>query len=617
MEDLGWLAEKLPEEMSGDVWQVVLEDIYDEHELGQDFLLYNRESVTCAPRPKRTMCPEDWADLARRAKNRWAAKCTCTMCGEDFYTGYLPGGKRMNSGITLLQGEDGMNYIDDAFLHAEEEDCAAEEYRDGDSVLCPFCCADLELMPRREMRHGRTWQVLQAEVQVIEGYAAVLYWLVRRSVDASGADGVVASPRDALVIDRDGRLRRFVHTTHRQFGERPLERWQECRTVRDPMQVRYYNYDAENNRQIGGWMYSIMPDLAGSTGEKTALDEYIARGGVWPGVYLQMWKKNKTVENLMRGGFAACVLRSIDDAVDNAVMYSAHCEAAGLGWAELGEVKPHRMVHMTRESWRTVRDEGWTLETVKVWDQYRRAYQTEDALAFCGYVRKLGMAKMIGDLLEMQRAGWDGFDIDRVVRYLEKQNLLRDGVRLLIDYRKMLHYAGMAETEETLWPRSLLEAHDRMAAYAAKHGATVMDRDFAAAAEKYRALEWTDGELRIVLPQRELELKEEGRILRHCVGTYGTEHIGGKPIFFVRKYRRPERSYYTLNIDMRGQIPKEVQLHGYGNERHGEHKQYSHKIPQKVRDFVDRWEREVLMPWFVKQKQDEQKKTDKKKEKTA
>lgn len=67
-------------------------------------------------------------------------------------------------------------------------------------------------------------------------------------------------------------------------------------------------------------------------------------------------------------------------------------------------------------------------------------------------------------------------------------------------------------------------------------------------------------------------------------------------------YRRPERSYYTLQINMTGTIPREIQLHGYGNERHGDHKQFKHTIPKKVRDFCDRWERDVLLPWFVDQK---------------
>ena len=120
----------------------------------------------------------------------------------------------------------------------------------------------------------------------------------------------------------------------------------------------------------------------------------------------------------------------------------------------------------------------------------------------------------------------------------------------------------------------------------------------APALDKYGQLQWTDGELCIVLPKSHAELVQEGNILRHCVGGYSDRHIqGGDTIFFVRHYRRPERSYYTLDINMTDR-PHRVQLHGYGNERHGIHKQYSHKIPKKVLDFCARWEQEVLMPWW-------------------
>lgn len=119
--------------------------------------------------------------------------------------------------------------------------------------------------------------------------------------------------------------------------------------------------------------------------------------------------------------------------------------------------------------------------------------------------------------------------------------------------------------------------------------------------EAYGNLEWNDGDLRILLPRSNSELVREGNVLRHCVGGYGQQHCSGKLIFFVRKFRRPDRSYYTLNIDMTSGQPKQIQLHGYGNERHGKNKEYRHKIPQKVLDFVERWKKEVLMPWWLQQ----------------
>ena len=202
----------------------------------------------------------------------------------------------------------------------------------------------------------------------------------------------------------------------------------------------------------------------------------------------------------------------------------------------------------------------------------------------------------------MVAAGWEDLAPVQVVRYLKKQDALQDGVQLLIDYRKMLRDAGLAEDGETLWPRDLMAAHDRVVQLWTGRGNASYQMGFTSTFIKYRELEWTDGDLCVVLPRTEEDLAAEGKTLRHCVGTYGNQHCSGNPIFFIRHYRRPERSYYTLQINMNKAIPVEVQLHGYGNERHGDRKQYRHKIPQKVRDFCDRWEREVLMPWFAEQK---------------
>ena len=115
-------------------------------------------------------------------------------------------------------------------------------------------------------------------------------------------------------------------------------------------------------------------------------------------------------------------------------------------------------------------------------------------------------------------------------------------------------------------------------------------------------MEWTDGELCIRLPRDNGELVAEGDTLRHCVGGYGKGHIEGRTVvFFVRHYRRPERSYYTMDYGFNANEPHRHQLHGYGNERHGKHKEHSHRIPQKVKEFCARWEREILMPWWYSQ----------------
>lgn len=44
---------------------------------------------------------------------------------------------------------------------------------------------------------------------------------------------------------------------------------------------------------------------------------------------------------------------------------------------------------------------------------------------------------------------------------------------------------------------------------------------------------------------------QEGATLKHCVGGYAKSHASGRIILFIRHERRPERSWYTLNVDLK------------------------------------------------------------------
>ena len=433
----------------------------------------------------------------------------------------------------------------------------------------------------------------------IEQYTAVMYWMVRRWQDADGTDTTVFVPSTALIVDLDGKVRRF--RAEMRSGDVRETAWVPCTYSRDPMQIAYYSWEAVNHRKVGGWTLAYGPDLDGHTGEKTALDKYIGAGGCWPGAYLHVWERYPQVENLMRQGFAAAVAETIDGQLDCAAYKTDLCDAPPIPWVDWTEVKPHKMLHMSKTVFRDIRKKNWGYEAVECWDRYRSQFPGADALEFEHCRERIG-CKAVGHLLEMVSAGWTDLVPVRVVRYLEKQEALQDGVQLLIDYRKMLRDAELAENEETLWPRDLVNAHERMTKFWEDHTKASYQLGFTSTFIRFRELEWTDGDLCVVLPKTEEELVAEGKTLRHCVGTYGSQHCSGKPIFFIRHYRRPERSYYTLQINMTKAIPQEIQLHGYGNERHGERKQYPHRIPQKVRDFCDRWEREVLTPWFADEK---------------
>lgn len=589
--DKDWkkIAEKLPVEPRGDLVNDVLSDIYDNGDaLGTPMLLFHREPVTLAEPIGEIMCPEDWERRRRTAKHRWGARCTCTNCGEDFTAGYSDGG------IVLETGPD-----DTTCAGYAEPGPVTNVYLEGETVLCPKCWTAVEVTRRADLRWGRTCQVLQAEAVNVEAYTVVMYWLVSRHFDDAGGDHVLFLPHAALLIDGDGRLRRF-RPKRTGYDVRDVV-WMPCGCTRDPMQMPYYSWEAANHRKVGGWTLVHVPDLDRHTGEKTALDKYIVAGGCWPGAYLHVWERHPQVENLMRQGFAEAVVSTIDNTLDLANNVHDLCDTPPIPWVDWREVKPHRMLHMSKPAFREISKKHWRAGDAECWDRYRRQIPGADAMDF-EYCRKRVGSKAVGQLLEMAAAGWEDLLPLPVVRYLEKRGSVKDGVQMLIDYRKMLRDAQMAETEETLWPRDLLAAHERITQFWANHFKASYQLGFTSTFIRFRDLEWTDGELCIVLPRVEEDLVSEGKVLRHCVGSYGSAHCSGKPVFFVRHRRRPERSYYTLQINMNGTIPKEIQLHGYGNERHGDHKQYSHKIPRKVREFCDRWEREVLTPWFAAQR---------------
>ena len=283
-------------------------------------------------------------------------------------------------------------------------------------------------------------------------------------------------------------------------------------------------------------------------------------------------------------------------------------------YIDLSQKKPKRMLRIPLEDFRRLRDQkiSINLEDMKLWEQYKQA---GGELPFIKLheasreFRKEGTRAMI-QLIQTYRDA----DIDRLRRYMQKQKMPLKEIGVLLDARRMArqHAQGRALTPEELWPRNLPGAHERLlrmnrAKNSQKDAETQakIDAAFRRKKEALEALQWSDGDLCVVLPSCEMDIINEGDVLRHCVGGYAEAHISGEDtIFFIRHYRRPERSYYTLDIDMTDQ-PEEKQLHGYGNERHGLNKEYSHNIPKKVRDFCDRWKQEILMPWYITQKKQE------------
>ncbi|MBE7018211.1 MAG: hypothetical protein E7420_08735 [Ruminococcaceae bacterium] len=582
-------------------------------DLGGDFTIFQRERVEVAPEIGILMGPEDRERRAKATRKVWAASCHCTACGEDFFTGW-GGSAGREYAIFVLTGEDGATYdgwceagMDDVQIWAEEE-----------RFPCPWCNKETRLIHSGKLRNGRTYAAQIASVERIGPageYTALVYWLMRRRLDEYGIEDVSIRPRMAVVLDARGNRWRFSHSKLREFCEKPTDKW-EHRNFDDPEQMKFYSWGSGPARNtVGAYWYDVVPDLSGSTGEKTGLAEYVKAGGEYPAVYLGLWKAHPNVENLVKAGWTSFISDAVGSRVYSALQYGGRalsCDIEDVDWEER---KPNRMLRMGKQEFQMAAAYHWNERAVTAWMDFERLYGARaSAIVFQDWTIRHGLQDV--QLLQgMEIDGWEEFDLYKVMRYLDKQESLplHTRAQTFIDYREMLDIqcAEAAPDNILLWPPDLRAAHDRLATSIEIDRKDELSIKFKEIKQLYAPLEWTDGVYRIVVPASNKELVEEGNKLRHCVGGYGDKHCNGSPVFFVRKYRTPLRSYFTLNENLSGELPKRIQLHGYGNEwAHGKRL----KIPQEVEAFVVRWEREVLQPWHIEQRKNQsQSETEKKK----
>lgn len=561
-------------------------------QLGDEFCVFRRESIAIYPELKRKMTQEDYEEFDKNTKRRWGAACTCTACGEDFYAGYWSDKASGQRGISLMQFEDGT--ICDGFIE-NDDDCAAG-IGIGDQFPCPYCCEYITLIPASELRAGRTYQIAIASVERIPGNtAAIVVWMVTRhvTVDTSWTE---CRPFTAITIGPKGKLTGYTHVYRAEGGMvSHKEHWRKLTRRSDGMRAKYYDYDSMGHLKSGGYTWPDVPNIDGSTGEKTGLADYVKRGGQWPNLYIETWRNHKNIEQLIKSPLGA----AIADIVDDALNYHWFAGYSNCYPVDFTETKPHKMLYMSKEDFRHASTLGWTKDHVIEWVRYKleTGGTVEEFESIYRALTLKGLKNLIEELKDVP--GWTP---QRIVNYLSKQSMCdENGVQHYIDYRKAM-IALHRDAPETWFPKNLVQAHNAASAQLA-----VKDNlPYTAIVAKYAPVAYSDGKICIRVAASQEELTAEGNTLHHCVGGYSKAHQSGKDvIFFVRHARRPERSWYTLDIRMTEARPYKVQLHGYKNEISGAKNRKPLTIPKEVNDFVNKWISDILLPWWEAQQHTE------------
>ena len=606
------LAKHLPEAPRDDMAEFVKTVVFNE-ELGGDFCVFKRTSIDVYDEELgRTMTPEDRDRFEAGMHRRWAAECQCTSCGEKFITGW--NGEHENNGYSILMyaGDDGVNYP--GFVNPEEVPANnANCYSEGDIIACPFCKNNVELIHGNRLRHGRTYQCMVTSVEVVDNYAMLVTWLARRHIDVECiCENVKILPCEALVIDG----KRLYQYRHVKFGglyhETHLRRWELVNYYGKDLSLRrYYDWASTNYRKTDGYTYQGVPVLTGTTGEKTGLAEYIKETAcqIVPFAYLKLWRKYPNAENLVKSAWRTVLDSALQKvARDQNYMFEANYSVEMPEFC-FDESAPHKILNITKAESKI--NYGWEWDDFEAYQHHLFYHDVLTVAEFDDLLNRYNPS--ILETLDNIVADYD-LKYRKMLSYLEGRN--SRNLHLYIDYIEML---GDGEhTDREKYPKNLRAAHDTLAERIKAEKQSKYEAAFIELAEEYAPLEWSDGDLCIRIAQSEKELIEEGKTLCHCVGSYGHKHASGKDvIFFVRHRRRPERSYYTLDINMTKAQPEEVQLHGYHNEFYPSNHYRKGEIPQKVRDFVNRWESEVLIPTVAQIRKDQAKKQNKRRKENA
>ncbi len=528
-------------------------------------------------------CEDCRADLRPSATIRPAA-LWCSECESWYLAEYVPAYGVPRSPNLTYQNTSGVRIVN-------IDRNTIDEVRNGADVICPLCGAQTRLRNVQELRYGLASQDFMVVPTVAKSCLILTQWCIERHI-YEGCNHAERHAINAYVVDG----RRIIKLAHYQFNAmarswRNLGEWVQRAKLTDDIGCPK--------------MYAAsLPNLDGTGAENAKLWEYMEQSNAektfYPVAYLRLYFKRPNVENLITAGLGNLV----GDGIDSEMMHRYYTGAVPqtavprLEWVSWQEKRPAQMLGMTKQELRTWREYNLGIDCLTAWRELHGLPKGVSFRELCTAMEAIGAYNVQWILRENQ-------PLVRTVNYLKRQG---QELSYLVDYWRIAAAVGCDLNQDAVrWPKDLRAAHDRMnETVQYERVSSECRKAFEKMTARCSGLAWEHDGICIRPAETPLELIREGSTLHHCVGRYSDAHARGRIILFVRHTRRPERSWYTLNVDVNSK--EEIQLHGYGNEWANGKKL---KIPRRVREFVDLWEREILAKWQLPPEQKAKKKKSK------
>lgn len=469
---------------------------------------------------------------------RPAVEVVCTNCGNSFFA------EKVDAGGCSA------GYAPAPFGWYHHE--TSESVISGSLTMCPICGCEVKVMHVKSIPRGiekGAWITMMSRLPV-EGYKdrfVLTEWLVKRRIEKSGESRYTTYPYSAWVVEEKKVVRLMGYMKTIGGATSLFNKWEQRKTFDDVYGTVSICYP---------WDKSILED---TTAENCKLDLYQDAGGKRLVSYLALWRKRPTVENLLVQGCGRFLAELIDKEKSSGMDHGGVPKLSEVNWKEK---RPAQMLGLNKEEFRHMRRMGWSAEDL---ERYR-------------LVKKVGIRMKLPEDMELLKTR-PAYDINlvleeapqadfwRTIRYLSRQ---KSDWRTLRDYRRMAAEDGRDLTDNLVcWPRNLAASHQRQIAEREairnRKEAEKRAREQAERKEKFRErlavleeLSFQQDGLLIRPCADEDELRQEGKELHHCVGSYAKDHASGKTaILFIRKVEAPDKPFFTLEFDEKRQTVRQ------------------------------------------------------------
>ena len=469
---------------------------------------------------------------------RPAVEVVCTHCGKAFYA------EKVDAGGCSA------GYAPAPFGWYHHE--TSESVISGNLTMCPICGCEVQVVHVGSIPRGiedGAWITTMSRLPV-EGRKdrfVLTEWLVKRRIEKSGESRYTTYPYSAWVVEEKKVVRLMGYLRTMEGSISIFHKWAQRKTFNDVYGTVSICYP---------WDKSI---LEGTTAENCKLDLYQEAGGKRLVSYLALWRKRPAVENLLVQGCGRFLAELIDKEKSSGMDRGGVPKLSEVNWKEK---RPAQMLGLNKEEFRHMRRMGWSAEDL---ERYR-------------LVKKVGIRMKLPEDMELLKTR-PAYDINlvleeapqadfwRTIRYLSRQ---KSDWRTLRDYRRMAAEDGRDLTDNLVcWPRNLAASHQRQIAEREairnRKEAEKRAREQAERKEKFRErlavleeLSFQQDGLLIRPCADEDELRQEGKELHHCVGSYAKDHASGKTaILFIRKVEAPDKPFFTLEFDEKRQTVRQ------------------------------------------------------------